>query len=189
MRSSLATSSTPHITKPPSRLLNRIPNGVANVGGGAAKGPVIVAAKHRDALEEQPVRLAIEQLGIPGAHLPARPVLTTADLPACPPLPRKIFRLSRRANQRYQLAPSHPMRGAARDRHELWGEMRWTRTSPTDVRRGLADGEVVWFRRPDAGVKLAPMLWRCRPSARHAGIAPTTETTKPGLREEREGNR
>jgi len=30
----------------------------------------------------------------------------------------KINRLTRRANQRYQLAPSHPVRGAGRDRHE-----------------------------------------------------------------------
>ena len=33
----------------------------------------------------------------------------------CPALVRKIFRLTRRANQRYQLAPSHPMRGALRN--------------------------------------------------------------------------
>ena len=30
----------------------------------------------------------------------------------------KIFRFTRRANHHYKLAPSHPMRGAARDRHE-----------------------------------------------------------------------
>src|SRR5258708_28927048 len=41
------------------------------------------------------------------------------------------------------LRPSHPTRGAARDRHETRGGMRWTRmlrlTSAAD-----ADGEVVW---------------------------------------------
>jgi hypothetical protein len=42
-----------------------------------------------------------------------------------------------------------------------------------------ADGEVVWFWRPDAGVKLATML----------RIAPMTGAKKPGPREEREGNR
>jgi hypothetical protein len=30
---------------------------------------------------------------------------------SCPALARKIFRLTRRANQRYQLAPSHPNEG------------------------------------------------------------------------------
>ena len=48
--------------------------------------------------------------------------------------------------------PSHPTRGAARDRHETRGGMRWTwmlrLTSAAE-----ADGEVVWSRRPDAGVK------------------------------------
>ena len=44
---------------------------------------------------------------------------TTGKSPkTCPSLRAKIFRFPRRANQRYQLAPSHPMRGAARDRHE-----------------------------------------------------------------------
>jgi hypothetical protein len=43
----------------------------------------------------------------------------------------------------------------------------------------FADGEVVWFWRPDAGTKLATML----------RIAPMTGTKKPGPREEHEGNR
>src|SRR5882672_6690542 len=39
----------------------------------------------------------------------------------CPAPARKIFRLTRRANQRYQLAPSHPTRGALRtSRHARW---------------------------------------------------------------------
>jgi len=33
----------------------------------------------------------------------------------CPAPAKKIFRLTRRANQRYLLAPSHPMRGALRN--------------------------------------------------------------------------
>jgi hypothetical protein len=45
------------------------------------------------------------------------------------------------------------------------------------------DGEVVWFGRPDAGVKLAMM------SEVFPGIAPMTVTTKPGRRGEHEGNR
>jgi len=36
----------------------------------------------------------------------------------CPALRAKIFRLTRRATQRYLLAPSHPIGGAGRDRHE-----------------------------------------------------------------------
>jgi hypothetical protein len=44
----------------------------------------------------------------------------------------------------------------------------------------LADGEVVWFWRPDADAKLATML---------SLSEPMTEATKPGLREEHEGNR
>jgi hypothetical protein len=47
----------------------------------------------------------------------------------------------------------------------------------------LADGEVVWFGRPDAGVKLAMML------GVFLGIALATVTTKPGRRGEHEGNR
>jgi hypothetical protein len=39
----------------------------------------------------------------------------------CPSLHAKIFRLRRRANQRYQLAPSHPIRGALRTSRTL----RW----------------------------------------------------------------
>ena len=40
-----------------------------------------------------------------------------------------------------------------------------------------ADGEVVWFWHPDAGVKFAD------------DDPPMTGATKPGPREEREGNR
>ena len=40
----------------------------------------------------------------------------------------------------------------------------------------FADGEVVWFWRPKAGAKLA-------------NLSQATETTTPGLREERGGNR
>jgi hypothetical protein len=70
------------------------------------------------------------------------------------------------------LRPSHPTRGAARDRHETRGGMRWTRklrlTSAAE-----ADGEGVWFWRPDAGAKLA------------GSIPPMTVTRKPGHRGER----
>src|SRR6266851_8009207 len=69
-----------------------------------------------------------------------------------------------------------PERGAARDRHETRGGMRWTRklrlTSAAD-----ADGEVVWSWRPDAGVKLA------------GSIPPMTVARKPVHRGEHEVSR
>ena len=44
-----------------------------------------------------------------------------------PVLGKKIFRFTCRANHPYKLAPSHPARGADRDRHETRDGMRWTR--------------------------------------------------------------
>src|SRR6476620_5452830 len=45
-----------------------------------------------------------------------RPIDPTGKSPKVCRVPRaKIFRLTRRANQRYLLAPSHPMRGALRN--------------------------------------------------------------------------
>jgi len=50
------------------------------------------------------------------------------------------------------------------------------------------DGEVVWSRRPDAGVKFCGM--RCRPCrARHAEIREAMVANKPGHQGEHEGNR
>jgi hypothetical protein len=62
----------------------------------------------------------------------------------CPALSRKIFHFPRRANRRYQLAPScTPQRGAFRDRHE-----RWVRDAVDAAVREtgatVAYGEVVW---------------------------------------------
>jgi len=54
--------------------------------------------------------------------------------------------------------------------------MQWTRIA-TQTSGTNADGEVVWFWRPDAGVKF-------REAIREATVA-----TKPGHREEHEGNR
>ena len=108
----------------------------------------------------------------------------------CPAPSRKIFRLTRRANQRYQLAPSHPRRGGSRVvTNARWDAMdatasgaQWDRRAGLPVSdrpargrttlltvfartrrtaRGparplaqtVADGEVVWSWRPDAGVK------------------------------------
>src|SRR6266849_9598421 len=39
----------------------------------------------------------------------------------------EIFRFTRRANHLYKFAPSHPTRGAYRDRHGRGVRMRWTR--------------------------------------------------------------
>jgi hypothetical protein len=52
--------------------------------------------------------------------------------------------------------------------------MRWTRAASTDERCGLAYGETVWSRRPDAGVKLAMIL----------RITQATGARKPGPRGE-----
>ena len=47
------------------------------------------------------------------------------------------------------------MRGALRAyRHETWGGMRWPR-AVRETSAPLADGEAVWFWRPEAGVKFA----------------------------------
>jgi hypothetical protein len=95
-----------------------------------------------------------------------------------PVLFSKIFPLTRRANQRYQLAPSHPMRGAGRDRHE--------RAVGCGGRSGherrtwqVAYGEVVWSWRPDAGVKFV----------RSKSFSGMTVARKPGHRGEHEISR
>jgi hypothetical protein len=52
---------------------------------------------------------------------------TTGKSPkTCPAPIEKIFRLPRRGKSVAYLRPSHPTRGAARDRHETRGGMRWT---------------------------------------------------------------
>ena len=56
-----------------------------------------------------------------------------------------------------QVSPSRPQQKGRCARHERWDGMRWTRmrckTSSAD-----ADGEVVWSRHPDAGVRSAAFL-------------------------------
>jgi hypothetical protein len=50
-----------------------------------------------------------------------RPIDPTGKSPkVCPSLRAKRFRLTRRANQSYQLAPSHPTRGALRTSRSVW---------------------------------------------------------------------
>jgi hypothetical protein len=109
-----------------------------------------------------------------------------ADL-ACPERAREIFRFSSDANQLPISAVPFRKRGVGH-RHERWDGMRWTlqRRHVLDARgrtARLANGEVVWFGRPDAGVKSAMM------SGVFPGIAPATVTTEPGRRGEHEGNR
>jgi hypothetical protein len=53
-------------------------------------------------------------------------VISQSDL-GSPVLFAKIFRFTRRANHLYKFAPSHPTRGAYRDRHGRGVWMRWTR--------------------------------------------------------------
>ena len=53
--------------------------------------------------------------------IPVKQCPTGKSAKTCPAVCRKIFRFPRRANQRYQLAPScTSQRGALRDRHERW---------------------------------------------------------------------
>src|ERR1700738_3096075 len=68
------------------------------------------------------------------------------------------------------------MRGALRTSRTR-GEMRWTRRLRKDERKVLAEGEVVWCWRPDAGVKLCG-------KSRMAMVA-----RKPGHQGEREVSR
>jgi hypothetical protein len=57
-----------------------------------------------------------------------------------------------------------------------------------DEQRFFADGEVVWFWRPDAGAKFR--IIRAEPDrAEMAQIGEATVARKPGHREEHEGNR
>jgi hypothetical protein len=78
----------------------------------------------------------------------------TSDFPKSrQPRESKIFRLTRRANQRYQFAPSHPTRGALRtSRSARWDavDADVPLTNGTEV-----DGEDVWSWRPKAGAKFA----------------------------------
>jgi hypothetical protein len=71
----------------------------------------------------------------------------------CPAPLAKIFLFYRsQISSIFSVVPSH--KGAARDRHETRGGMRWTRTVLL-TRAFDADGEGVWSWHPDAGVKFA----------------------------------
>ncbi|MDE2473249.1 MAG: hypothetical protein KGL35_32220, partial [Bradyrhizobium sp.] len=87
----------------------------------------------------------------------------------CPASARKIFRFAFEANHLFLCRVLFLKEGR-------WPSSRTLERDAVDVE---AYGEVVWFGRPDAGVKLAVML----------RITPATVTTKPGRREEHEGNR
>ena len=47
-----------------------------------------------------------------------------------------------------------PIEGALRNGHQRGTGRRWTRIAPL-TRAPEADGEIVWFRHPKAGVKFA----------------------------------
>jgi len=44
------------------------------------------------------------------------------------------------------------MRDVSADRRQTWGGLRWT-GSRAQTKRAGADGEIVWSRFPDAGIK------------------------------------
>ena len=68
------------------------------------------------------------------------PVTVQRDLP-CPVFAEKIFRLRRRANQKYNRRRLIPSRGDVGHRHERWDGMRWTRQRR--ARLGLQGGSSV----------------------------------------------
>ena len=68
------------------------------------------------------------------------PVTVQRDLPR-PVLFAKIFRLRRRANQKYNHRRLIPPRGDVGHRHERWDGMRWTRQRR--ARLGLQGGSSV----------------------------------------------
>ena len=85
---------------------------------------------------------------------------------SCPAVSRKIFRFRRRANHLYKLGPSHPKKGADRDRHETRGGMRWTRQRR--ARNGIA-GRLPWSRERE-------------PACRRTALKRTAKPCGPGTR-------
>jgi len=85
---------------------------------------------------------------LPDGQITLRPVK-----PGCPACSRKIFRLTRRANQRYQLARLTRQEGRAHVTNARWDAVD---ADSCDGRAQFdADGEVVWSWRPGAGAKFA----------------------------------
>jgi hypothetical protein len=104
-----------------------------------------------------------------------------------------------------ELSPSHPTRGAYRDRHETRGGMRWTRQRfARDGIAGRVERLVSDQQRADercccvrrSRVVLTPRRWRqvrgcyVGPTGLRHNVSPwTTVAKEPGHRGEREGNR
>ena len=81
--------------------------------------------------------------GVQVRHLPDGQISSSVRCPLCPALARKIFRLTRRANQPYNSRRLVPTRGALRGRHGRWA--RDAVDADALVTNGAhADGEVVW---------------------------------------------
>src|SRR5205823_10305963 len=97
-----------------------------------------------------------------------------SDLP-CPVPFAKTFPFLSKANHFISRAVSSHQRGGSRSSRTRDG-MRWTWLAPL-TNGADADGEVVWFSCPDAGIKLAEV------------IPLMTVANKPSHREEHEGNR
>jgi hypothetical protein len=84
---------------------------------------------------------------------------------------RKNISLNLSGKSLLQARPSHPMRGAGRDRHER-AVGCGGRDSCERRTQLVADGEVVWFWRPDAGAKF------CEDESRKATVAKKPVTGK-----------
>ena len=106
-----------------------------------------------------------------GILWPALSDLPTVSSPVC-----KNISFNPMGKSLLLLRPSRPNKRDVGHRHERWarcgGRFRDRKTNGAK-----ADGEVAWSWRPDAGAKPAEQ------------VLLVTETIKPGLRREREGNR
>ncbi len=98
-----------------SRSETDVPKSANSAAGGATTRPVVI----RIAGRVRPFATNAQQPRGPQGALAALQT-TTENRPTgksaktCPALRAKIFRLTRRANHLYKLAPSHPMRGGSR---------------------------------------------------------------------------
>ncbi len=123
-----------------------------------------------------------------------RPFLPDGQIKkTCPAPLRKIFRVTRRANQGYQLAPSFPGKRGDRASSRTWGRMRWTRQRrranggagqaftarerSTGAQTNDADayGKTVWSRHP---LLVPSCRWRVRSDRIGSAIKPAATVTR-----------
>jgi hypothetical protein len=84
---------------------------------------------------------------------------TGKSVKTCPAPLRKIFRFRRRANQRYQLAPSFPGKRGGRASSRTWEGMRWTRWRRRACVRRAVFRERVTARRTNGAKAYGKTVW------------------------------